>query len=80
MDTYDLKSLLNKAIQQLQYIKPGTEFLIRDLYSPIEWKSLPKNIRIQIGKSFLNYSENNTEIIEILPKSSANHQQYKIIG
>lgn len=79
MDTYNIDELMNQAISQLQSIKPGYTFFIKDLYTGIEWNYLPKNIRIQIGKLFLNYAENNKDHIEILDKTKSNHQQYKII-
>lgn len=78
MTTYNLEDLLNEAIQQLNNMDIGDEFLIRDLYRGIKWRKIPKDLRIQIGKLFFNYAESNKDKIEIMSKTTANHQQYRI--
>lgn len=80
MTTYNLENLLKEAIQQLHYMDVGDEFLIKDLYTGIKWKRLPRDTRIQIGKLFFNYAETSQGKIEIMAKTTANHQLYKIIA
>ena len=36
----DQRILLNRAISKLGGVAPGTEFLLKDLFDRVDWKSL----------------------------------------
>lgn len=72
-------SLLEQAKREVKNINNENSFLLKDLFLGIKWKELSKNTRIQLGRLFLEYAKNNTNLLEILDKTNSNQQLYKKI-
>lgn len=72
-------SLLEQAKREVKNLNNDNSFLLKDLFLGVQWKELSKNTRIQLGRLFLEYAKNNTNILEILDKTNSNQQLYKKI-
>lgn len=72
-------SLLEQAKREVKNINNENSFLLKDLFLGVQWKILSKNTRIQLGRLFLEYAKNNTDLLEILDKTNSNQQLYKKI-
>ena len=75
-----VNTLLNKAVNELQYLNPGEIFLVKDLFKGYIWNRIDRNVRLRLGILFLNYI-NSTQNIDViaLEKTSSNQQKYKKI-
>lgn len=72
-------SLLEQAKREVKNLNNENSFLLKDLFLGVQWKELSKNTRIQLGRLFLEYAKNNTNLLEILDKTNSNQQLYKKI-
>lgn len=72
-------SLLEQAKREVKNLNNDNSFLLKDLFLGVQWKELSKNTRIQLGRLFLEYAKNNTNLLEILDKTNSNQQLYKKI-
>lgn len=69
---------LEIAMKELQFLKSGEQFLIKDLFKGYEWNRLEIGERRSLGSLFLNEVKNGRlkGFILITKKSSANQQIY----
>lgn len=72
-------SLLEQAKREVKNLNNENSFLLKDLFLGVQWKELSKDTRIQLGRLFLEYAKNNTNLLEILDKNNSNQQLYKKI-
>ncbi|MBU3174583.1 single-stranded DNA-binding protein [Clostridium estertheticum] len=73
-----MNSLLNIAISELDNIKSGEVFLLKDLYMGYKWNRLGQVERTNIGILFISEVRDNPSLnLTILPKTASNHQKYK---
>ncbi|MGL5713243.1 MAG: DUF1413 domain-containing protein [Paraclostridium sp.] len=73
-----MKSLLNRAINEVNNLENNEEFLLKELFKGYEWNRLDRNIRLKLGTLFLHEVENDPSLdIEIVAKNSSNQQKYK---
>ncbi|MFQ9314459.1 MAG: DUF1413 domain-containing protein [Clostridium perfringens] len=73
-----MKSLLNRAINEVNNLENNEEFLLKELFKGYEWNRLNRNIRLKLGTLFLYEVENDPSLeIEIVAKNSSNQQKYK---
>lgn len=76
----DVNNLLEKAINEIKFLKKGEIFLVRDLFKGYEWKRIPRNDRLLLGTLFLNHINRTEEGVMAIEKTSSNQQQYRIIN
>lgn len=75
-----LNILLEEAIQELDNVKSGTIFIVKDLYRGYKWNEIDKNIRLDLGRTFLNQVKSGTiKNVVTLEKNSSNQQKYRKI-
>lgn len=75
-----VNTLLNKAIDELQYLNPGEVFLVKDLFKGYIWNRIDRNVRLRLGILFLNYINSTQNVgVVALEKTSSNQQKYKKI-
>ena len=69
---------LNIAIQEINFLNRGEEFLVKDLFKGYEWNRLAIGERRTLGSLFLNEVKFGElkNIVEVAKKSSANQQIY----
>ena len=69
---------LNLAIQEVENLKSGEVFLVKDLFKGYEWNRLAIGERRSLGALFLNEVRHSDlqAVVEVGLKSSANQQQY----
>lgn len=75
-----VNQLLAQAIQELQNLNQGEEFLVRDLFKGYEWNRIPLDVRLLLGRLFLN-SVNSTLAgkVALSRKTSAQQQKYVLL-
>ena len=74
--------LLNRALNEIQNLDSGEEFLVRDLFKGYEWNRLDLNSRRNLGRFFFEPSQNpylEDGTIIALDKNKANQQLYRKI-
>lgn len=72
--------LLNIAIKEIDNVKSGTEFYVKELFKGYEWKSYPLEIRLLLGTLFKNHVINNDCSVALDDKKTSRKQQiYKKI-
>lgn len=67
---------LHEAEKRVYNVPKNTKFLLKDLFTGIEWKAIPKHIRINVGGMFLEYAKRNKDVISVVEKTTSNQQQY----
>lgn len=71
-------SLLNKAKAELNNLKQGETFLVKDLFKGYEWARISLNDRRNLGSLFLSVIKSNPTLgVEVLDKTTSNQQKYK---
>lgn len=73
----DANKLLEMAIKEVDLIKSGETFIVKDLFKGYEWKRIPRNDRLLLGTLFLNYVNTTKCKIKAIEKTSSNQQLYK---
>lgn len=74
----ELKDILIYLFEESKKLKPGEEFIIRDLYKGYEWNRIDRALRLNIGKAFMFKVDEFPEYgIEKINKNKANQQLYR---
>ena len=69
---------LQTALAELQNVRPGEEFLVRDLWKGYEWNRIPIADRLLIGRMFYDaVTQQDPCPVEILDKTTAKQQKYR---
>ena len=68
--------LLEMAISEVNNLKPGEEFLLKDLFVGYRWNRIDRSTRLLLGTLFLNHVK--TKDIGVIPleKASSGQQKY----
>ena len=65
------------ALLELENLRSGEDFLVRDLWKGYEWNRIPKPDRLLIGRLFYDaVTQQNPCPVNVLGKTSANQQKY----
>lgn len=72
-----INKLLEQAIAVVQNVPASSHFFVKDLFDEQYWNSIPARNRRLLGKRFLEYAKDDINNIEILGKTSGNHQKYR---
>ena len=71
--------LLIIAQSEINNVKVGEVFLLKELFKGYEWNRIKISDRLLLGTLFLNYVNTNSDKIIALQKTSSNQQKYKRI-
>lgn len=75
-----MQNYLNQALNELQYLNKGQEFLLKDLFKGYEWSLIPRADRLMLGTLFLHaVNSTATHNVIAIEKTSSNQQKYKKI-
>ena len=75
-----MNPLLNIAINNLDNLKSGEVFLVKELFLGYEWNRLSAYERTNLGILFIDQVRNDPSLNVIrLPKTASNHTRYKRI-
>lgn len=73
-----MNPLLNSAISELDNIKSGEIFLLKDLFMGYKWNRLSKAVRTNTGILFISQVRDNPSLnLTIVAKTASNHQKYR---
>lgn len=73
-----MNPLLNSAISELDNIKSGEIFLLKDLFMGYKWNRLSIAVRTNIGILFISQIRDDPSLnLTILTKTASNHQKYR---
>lgn len=73
-----LQELFTYALNATEKVISGETFMVRDLFTGLEWKRVPKGLRTKLGSMFLNYVQNQQpQIFLENGKTPQNQQIYK---
>jgi hypothetical protein len=75
-----VNELLEYAQKELINVPEGLDFLVRDLYKGYIWKQIHIKDRLLLGTLFLNFANNNLDLITPIEKTSSNQQKYLKVG
>lgn len=76
-----MNPLLDIAISELDNIKSGEVFLLKDLFMGYKWNRLSIAVRTNIGILFISEVRDNPSLnLTILTKTASFHQKYKKNG
>lgn len=78
------RAVMNKylkiALDELENLENGEEFVVRDLWKGYEWNRIPKPDRLLIGRFFYDtVTQQKPCLVEVLDKTPAKQQKYKKI-
>lgn len=74
----ELKDILIYLFEESKKLKPGEEFIVRDLYKGYEWNRIDRALRLNVGKAFMFKVDEFPEYgIEKINKNKANQQLYR---
>lgn len=73
-----LEELYDMAIDALSKVQEGETFIVRDLFTGLEWNRIPKGLRTKLGSLFLLFVKKD-ERFEENGKTPQNQQIYKRI-
>lgn len=73
-----VNELLEIAKNELDKVKPGEIFLVRDLFKGYEWNRISRSNRLLLGTLFLNFIRNVDTDVDIIEKTSSGQQKYKM--
>lgn len=72
-----MNPLLSQAISEVNELKSGEVFLVKELFKGYEWNRIDRSSRLTLGTLFLNEVKNNHGLnVEILDKTSSSQQRY----
>jgi len=77
-----IETLVSLAIDEVQNLQPGEQFMVRDLFRSYEWNRLSNYVRANVGAGFYHQYANvegKTEV-NILHKTARNQQMYSKKG
>ena len=70
-----LEELYDMAIDALSKVKVNETFIVRDLFTGLEWNRIPKGLRTKLGSLFLMFAKKD-ERFEENGKTPQNQQIY----
>jgi hypothetical protein len=76
---FKVNDLLIIAQNEINNVKVGEVFLLKELFKGYEWNRIKISDRLLLGTLFLNYVNTNSDKIIALQKTSSNQQKYKRI-
>lgn len=71
--------LLEIAKSEINSLKTGEIFLLRDLFKGYEWNRISRSDRLLLGILFLNYIKSHNIDVASIEKTSSGQQRYKIV-
>lgn len=71
--------LLEEAKQEISELNNGEIFLVRELFKGYLWNRIPRKDRLLLGTLFLNWVQQNLDIIKPINKTSSGQQKYQKI-
>lgn len=72
----ELSSLLEQAISELNFVKNGTVFQVKDLFKGHQWRGFENNLKIKLTTKFYS-AVKKLKSIEILDNTGMGYQKYK---
>lgn len=72
-----VNELLNRAKNELQYLKTDEIFLLRDMFKGYEWNRISRSDRLLLGTLFLNYVKTEEIRVIAIEKTSSGQQKYR---
>lgn len=74
-----VNQLLTESLKEIENLKSGEVFLVRDLFKGYEWNRIPINVRLRLGFLFFNEITKPEHSDKIVPteKTSSKQQKYK---
>ena len=76
---FNVNDLLIIAQNEINNVKVGEVFLLKELFKGYEWNRIKISNRLLLGTLFLNYVNTNPDKIIASQKTSSNQQKYKRI-
>ena len=73
---YEVRNLLNSAINETRCVNSGEKFLLKDLFKGYEWNRISRSDRLLLGTLFLNHVNTLKKDILAIEKTSSGQQQY----
>ena len=67
--------LLEEAKQEISELNNGEIFLVRELFKGYLWNRIPRKDRLLLGTLFLNWVQQNLDIIKPINKTSSGQQK-----
>lgn len=74
-----INEILKEAVDELDQIKEGEIFMLRDLFKGYVWNRIGVSTRLRLGILFNEEVKTMNNAINILKKNSANQQKYEKI-
>lgn len=74
---YEVKDLLDSAVNETRKVKSGEKFLLKDLFKGYEWNRISRSDRLLLGTLFLNYVNTSKINVMAVEKTTSGQQQYK---
>lgn len=71
--------LLEEAKREISELNNGEIFLVRELFKGYLWNRIPRKDRLLLGTLFLNWVQQNLDIIKPINKTSSGQQKYQKI-
>lgn len=75
----NVNQLLENAIEEVKEVNSGEVFLIRELFKGYLWNRIPRKDRLLLGTLFLNWTQQNVNIVKPISKTSSGQQKYQKI-
>lgn len=72
-----INELLKEAVDELDQIKEGEIFMLRDLFKGYVWNRIGVSTRLRLGILFNEEAKTMNNAINVLKKNSANQQKYE---
>ena len=76
-EMYEVKDLLDSAVNETRKVKSGEKFLLKDLFKGYEWNRISRSDRLLLGTLFLNYVNTSKINVMAVEKTTSGQQQYK---
>lgn len=73
---YEVKYLLDSAVNETRKVNPGEKFLLKDLFKGYEWNRISRSDRLLLGTLFLNHVNTSKINIQAVEKTTSGQQQY----
>ena len=75
----NVNQLLEYAIQEVKELNSGEVFLVRELFKGYLWNRIPRKDRLLLGTLFLNWTQQKSNIVTPINKTSSGQQKYQKI-
>lgn len=73
----DVDVLLERALSEIEMLKEGEIFLVKDLFKGYEWNRIPVKDRLLLGTLFLHATHKEKSKIIPVEKTSSHQQRYQ---